>query len=220
MSAALSSDRRRHDRMTCEIPLTGRNGRQQAQVTAVDLSLTGARVVIPGDWRGQWITLSGEGLRKNANSTVRCQVVWQQVLASGEVLAGIHFLEDPTKLGPTWVNVNLRRQGLVRRRQQYWAVPCDRLIQVGLSGCREMLEGRLVSLSAAGAELEDVPYWPIGTQLRLELPARFQAQVIGQARKSGGWRISLQLLLAEDSADQRRLQGVLQELQAERKARM
>ena len=57
------SDRRRHDRVACQIALTGRTGNRQAPVTAVDLSPTGARVLLPADWQGQSITLSGEGLR-------------------------------------------------------------------------------------------------------------------------------------------------------------
>lgn len=206
--------------MTCQIALTGRAGTRQAAVTALDLSLTGARVVLPSDWQGQWITLSGEGLRSN-NSSVRAQVVWKQPLETGEVMAGLHFLEDPARLGATWVSQNLHREGLVRRRKHHDAVTCDRPVIVSHPSHRE-LPARLVSLSSSGAELEEMPYLPIGALLQLRVPydehtklLRVQAQVVRQARKGRGWRLSLQLMLDEEAGAHLNLQRVLRELKTE-----
>ena len=207
--------------MTCQIALTGRTGTRQAAVTAVDLSLTGARVVLPSDWQGQWITLSGEGLRSN-NSSVRAQVVWKQPLETGEVMAGLHFLEDPARLGATWVSQNLGREGWVRRRKHHHAVACDRPVLVSHPSHRE-LPARLVSLSSSGAELMDMPYLPIGALLQLRVPYdehtkqfRVQAQVVRQARQGRGWRLSLQLMLDEEAGAHLKLQRVLRELKTDR----
>ncbi len=207
--------------MTCQIALTGRAGTREAAVTAVDLSLTGARVVLPSDWQGQWITLSGEGLRSN-NSSVRAQVVWKQPLETGEVMAGLHFLEDPARLGATWVSQNLGREGRVRRRKHHHAVACDRPVLVSHPSHRE-LPARLVSLSSSGAELMDMPYLPIGALLQLRVPYdehtkqfRVQAQVVRQARQGRGWRLSLQLLLDEEAGAHLKLQRVLRELKTDR----
>jgi len=219
MSAPASqpSDRRRHDRVTCQIALTGRAGTRQTPVTAVDLSLTGARVVLPADWLGQWITLSGQGLRNNS-STVRAQVVWKQPLETGEMLAGLHFLEDPARLGATWVTQSLRREGMLRRRKHHYAVACDRPVIVSHPNHRD-LPARLVSLSASGADLEDMPYLPIGAVLQLFIPydeharrLKVQAQVVRQARKGRQWRLSLQLLLDDAAGEHTKLQRVLREL--------
>lgn len=217
--ASQPSDRRRHDRVSCQISLTGKAGTRQASVTAVDLSLTGARVVLPADWLGQWITLSGEGLRSD-RSSVRAQVVWKQPLESGEIMAGLHFLEDPARLGATWVTQSLRREGMVRRRKHHNAVACDRPVIATHPSHRE-LPARLVSLSATGAELEEMPYLPIGAMLRLVVPydehsKRFlvQAQVVRQARKGRHWRLSLQLLMDDQAGDHMKLQRVLRELKS------
>lgn len=211
------SDRRRHDRVACQIALTGRTGNRQAPVTAVDLSPTGARVLLPADWQGQSITLSGEGLR-DTSSSVRAQVVWRQPLESGQMLAGLHFLEDPARLGATWVTQSLRREGMLRRRKQHHAVACDRPILVSHPTHKD-LPARLVSLSASGAELEDMPYLPIGAFVSLAIPydehtkrLKLEAQVVGQARKGRQWRLSLQLRLDEQACDHMKLQRVLREL--------
>jgi hypothetical protein len=136
-------------------------------------------------------------------------------------MAGLHFLEDPARLGATWVSQSLRREGMLRRRKHYNAVACDRPVIVSHPSHRE-LPARLVSMSGTGAELEEMPYLPIGAVLRLIVPydehskrLQIQAQVVRQARKGRQWRLSVQLLMDDQAGDHMKLQNVLRELKSD-----
>ena len=213
----LPSERRRHGRLSCEIALSGRVGSRRGPVKALDLSVSGARVVLPNEFsESREIVLSTEGAQ--TSGTVRAQVVWVQRGEAGEVVAGLHFLEDPTQLETSWAHKHLRSQGGARRRRLHQARACERPVRLHCPGRKSEQMGQLVRLSVGGCMVDLNSYLHLGSRLSLDIPygdgfkqLRIPAQVVHQQKKGRDWRMSLQFLLADEAREHVVLQQILAE---------
>ena len=217
------SERRLHGRLACELLLNGRAGTKRAPVRALDVSLSGARVVLPEELaQVREIVLSGKGVR--SSSTVRAQVVWVQTGGDGEVTAGLHFLEDPSALEATWAHLHLRRHGngLVPRPKRQQAQACSRMVSLQTSNKKVPTQAELVRLSPAAAQVDIPSPLHLGSSFWIDIPydnkhkhLHVMTQVVYQQKRGHAWRVSLQFQVPDEARDHLVLHQILKELKDE-----
>ena len=202
-------DRRNHARRNCEITLTSRIGVERASVTASDISSTGARIVMPAQFsKAKEIVLSGEILR--TTNSIRAQIVWVRPQADGMVLAGVRFLEKPSRLQSSWAASHMGA------RTNAAPVECDIEVSLRAPGWTGPESARLRLLEADGATLECVRHLHMDAKFTLFLPyeegekvLQLACQVVHRQKSGANWLLSSQFSLSEKARERQILHHIL-----------
>ena len=175
--SSVPSQRRRFRRVACGIAIrcaSRRHGDLHAQV--LDIAVGGLRLEIQGTVRpGEEVVLHYVGVlpspRRPSEKDVRARVNWVRRTAHG-CEAGLSWIDASTLLERSWVKVTLLDLGLAAHRvaDSRRSVRASAAIKATLQA-EQKVDATVRDLSVGGALVESSDLLPLGTTVRLQMPA-------------------------------------------------